>query len=152
MWGRATILIGLSALVMSACAGGAPKKETFSARIISDQSTNPDRTGRPSPTQVKILTLESTNLFEQADFFSLFENPEAVLGAEVKDVIVLVIAPGEEKTIKIETDALAEHVGIIAGFQDIDNATWRANAELKGFLRTRRVDVSLSGKEVTFEK
>ena len=44
---------------------------------------NPDLNGRPSPVVIHVYELTSNTLFESQDFFSLYEEPEVVLGPDL---------------------------------------------------------------------
>ena len=49
-------------------------------RISSDPDINPDMNGRPSPIVLRIYALKSDDIFNNADFFALYENDASILG------------------------------------------------------------------------
>ena len=64
--------------------------------------------------------------FANASFFQLYDDDSAVLGGDLQDRSDFVLRPGETvsltRNLKLETRFL----GVVAAYQDIDQATWRA--------------------------
>src|SRR5689334_22078541 len=86
-----------SGLALSGCSmfGGGPA--VLNANVVASAQVNPDARKRPSPVVVRVFELKAPTLFEQADFVSLFEKEQAVLGAELVAREEFVLRPGESK-------------------------------------------------------
>ncbi len=110
---------------LSACGGGAPKKEGLAVSITATDDVNPDLQGRPSPIVVHIIELKSVETFNSLDYVSLTDPSGAALGADRLNGTQLVIAPGGFNMQQLEIDAATAAIGIVAGYRDIDNASWR---------------------------
>ncbi len=125
---------GLLLLVLTAalagCAG-APSPTTLKAQLVAASAINPDLGGRPSPVVVRIYALKASSAFENADFFSLYDNEQATLKTDLLARDELEMMPGGEKQISREFPPDVQYLGVVAAFRDIDQAQWRAIAPLK---------------------
>ncbi len=130
--------------------GGEDEPETYEVRLAAGADANPNAAGRPSPTLVKVLTLNADATFRDADFFDLFEETEQTLGADLANQAVTTLTPGEEITIDIEGMEETGFIAVIAGFRALDDAEWRAVAPLSTF-RKERVRIDLAGSRVTLD-
>lgn len=114
-------LLGL----LTACAGGPPKRETLDMQVMATADVNPDMQGRPSPVILHIMELNSTEQFNRLDYMGLTQPSGAALGAELLGKNRLVLQPGESKELPMELNPMTTAIGLVAGYRDIDNATWR---------------------------
>jgi len=86
---------------------------------------NPDLNGRPSPVVIYVYELTSNTLFENQDFFSLYENAETVLGPDLVAKKEFTFSPGSVEKYEVSMSPEVEYVGVVAAFRDIENANWR---------------------------
>lgn len=119
-WGLMTTLI----LSLAACAG-APKKQGLSVSIQAAEDVNPDQQGRPSPIVVYVIELKSAETFKNLDFAGLTNASGAALGADRLNSTQTVVSPGGMQMLALEIDPSVTVIGVVAGYRDIDNATWR---------------------------
>lgn len=128
-------LLGLLTLLLAnmSTSQAQPAKEPTKLvlRIESSASTNPDDSGRASPVKVRLYELKDSNSFGEADYFSLHNGDKALLGADllIKDEFVL--RPGEFKTIERKTHPQTTAIGVLAGYRNLANSTWRVIHPLK---------------------
>lgn len=94
-------------------------------RISSDNDINPDMNGRPSPIVLRIYALKSDDIFNNADFFALYENDASILGDSMTAREEVELAPGDSMQMEKEYDMATTHVGVLAAYRDLDNAVWR---------------------------
>jgi type VI secretion system protein VasD len=106
------------------------KPATLSIQIGTSESINPDARKRPSPVVVRIYELKSTAQFDGADFVSLYEKDQALLGADLVIRDEFVLRPGEVKLISKALAADAKYIGVIAAFRELERARWRASVAL----------------------
>lgn len=119
-------LLSLSLLgLLSACAGGPPKREALDMQITASADVNPDMQGRPSPVILHIMELNSTEQFNRLDYMGLTQPSGAALGTELLGKNRLVLQPGESKQQPMELNPMTTAIGLVAGYRDIDNASWR---------------------------
>lgn len=122
------ILIGLLAVaiagLLGACAG-APKREALGMQVTATADVNPDMQGRPSPVILHIMELNSTEQFNRLDYMGLTQPSGSALGSELLSKNRLVLQPGESKELPMELNPMTTAIGLVAGYRDIDNATWR---------------------------
>lgn len=86
---------------------------------------NPDLNGRPSPVVIYVYELTSSTLFENQDFFALYEQSEVVLGPDLIAKKEFNLSPGDKETYEVSMKPEVEYVGVVAAFRDIENANWR---------------------------
>ena len=101
------------------------------AEIEAMPDINPDADGVPSPLVVRMYQLKSPTAFNNATFFALYDSDTAELGEDLKGKEELELQPGQKLELERELAPEVRFVGFIAGYRDIDNATWRAVAELE---------------------
>ncbi|WP_225768840.1 type VI secretion system lipoprotein TssJ [Inquilinus sp. Marseille-Q2685] len=133
---RLIALMGVAALLAGCGTAGAisdmvdrtlgfkPGDTTITVEAAAN--VNPDASGRPSPILVRIYQLKSGAALEQADYFKLTENPQAVLGDTLIGSEQMLLTPGNSRTLSVQLDPAARQIGVVAGFRDIDRARWRA--------------------------
>ncbi len=133
--GFCVLLLAVSLLLMAPSAQAA-KKVKVKAEVSAVEQLNPDHQGRPSPVNVIIFQLASSDAFTNADFFSLFDPEAAVLGGDLLGRTQILLQPGEARKWTAEFDKETRFVGVIAAYRDIENAQWRATVSLpkKGFI------------------
>ena len=97
--------------------------------IKAAEDINPDISGRPSPLVVRIYSLKSDNLFNNSDFFALYQKDRTILGDTLTSREELEISPGDSMELEKEYDLKTTHVGVLAAYRDLDNAIWRGSIE-----------------------
>ena len=115
--------------VVTGCMLGWPTR--IEANIAAAEDLNPDYNGRASPLVVRIYHLKSDLAFNNASFFALYDNDEAELGGDLLGKEEIELRPGQELVYNRELVPETRFVGILAGYRDIENASWRAVAEIK---------------------
>jgi type VI secretion system protein VasD len=138
-------------VAFSGCAS--PPKPVISTLQISVEAaadTNPDARRRASPITVRVYALKTLGAFESADFFSLFEKDQALLGAEVVAREELLLRPGETKVLNMKLGPEAKSIAYFAAFRDLEKATWRGSkAIVVG--QAANVKVRVLQKQITSE-
>jgi len=96
-----------------------------SLNLMASDDTNPDANGRASPLTVRLYVLKSPSAFISADFFSLYDNDIATLGADLVQREEALLRPGEAKKFDfvLKPDAVA--IGVTAAYRDLESAIWR---------------------------
>ncbi|WP_029828160.1 type VI secretion system lipoprotein TssJ [Vibrio parahaemolyticus] len=93
--------------------------------ITANHNINPDSNGRPSPVVVYVFELTSNTLFENQDFFSIYEEHEKVLGPDLVNKYEISLTPGQKEIYQASMSPKTEYLGIVAAFRDIENSNWR---------------------------
>ncbi len=121
------ILYASLAVLLSACAAGPRSIEPVPFRLVlsADNDINPDVRGRPTPVVVRIYELRNTSNFEAADFFSLFEKEQAVLGSDLIQREEIILRPTESRQISRRAHPDARVIGIVAAYRNLERSTWR---------------------------
>ena len=120
-------------------------------RITSSTDLNPDITGRASPIVVRVYELKSDDIFNNADFFALYEQDTSILGGDMTGRDEMEIPPGENASIEKELDIEARYIGVIAAYRDLDNAVWRGSIETP-LDKTTYIDVTLNKLSLSVTK
>lgn len=119
-------LIVVANLAAACAASGPPEDVVIKGSLQATDTVNPDVQGRPSPIVIKVFQLKAKDKFELADFFALFDQAEATLGADVLAVEDVMMTPGEVKPYEGAFDPTTRFVGVIGAYRDINQAQWRA--------------------------
>jgi len=148
-----TGLLAVAAVAYSTLAGcggaSAPPPPTIAALTMTAAADiNPDATGQAAPVTVRIYQLASTTAFDQADFFQLYNNDQAVLGADLLGRDEVTITPGGTQQLVKDLKPGVTAVGVVAAFRDIQHANWRATAAPPAN-KTTAITVAIQGLNVT---
>ncbi len=103
---------------------------TIDANLTASEDMNPDYDGEASPLVVRMYELKSVTAFNNADFFALYDSDEAELGGDLKAKEEIELQPGDKIEFERELQPETRYIGFIAGYRDIENASWRAVAEI----------------------
>ena len=131
MWIRVTgalVCAALLAVGAGGCKGARPTHVDAAITAVAD--LNPDGNGRPSPVVVRVYELKTLSNFENADFYALYDEEAATLGADLVARDELEIRPGDERRYERTADPTTHYLGVIAAFRDLENARWRASVKL----------------------
>ena len=123
---RSIVLVTLCSLVLVSCSGGQPKDLVLQGELVASEVINPNRDGRASPVTVVIYHLKGSEAFMSADFFNLYQADSGVVAADLIKRIDMQVQPGQVMELSSEFDPDTSHIGVLAAFRDIDNASWRA--------------------------
>src|SRR5215468_9275595 len=140
--------LGFSALV--GCGGPPPPPPPTVAAltITAAADVNPDAGGNAAPVAVRVYQLASTAAFDQADFFQLYNNDQAVLGADLLSRDEVTITPGGTQQLVKDLKPGATAIGVVAAFRDIQHANWRAMT-VPPPNKTTAIAVTIQGLNVT---
>lgn len=87
---------------------------------------NPDSRQRPSPILVRFYELKEAAAFNRADFVSLFQRDEALLGGDLLAREEHVLQPSERRPLKRALNAQTRFLAVFAAYRDLERAYWRA--------------------------
>ena len=125
-------VILLSLWLLNGCGGSLPfvggeeEPKITKLKFKAGEKVNPDPNGTPLPVVVRIHELSSRTLFDANDFFSLYEKPEEILGADLINKEEFEFTAGKSLTHDRELNSNTRFIGILVAYRDIDNARWRA--------------------------
>jgi len=121
-----------------------PKPGTLSIDLTASATINPNANGRPSPLVVRLYELKARAQFETADFLSLYDKDQSVLGGDIVAREEFVFRPGESKSIRKALASETRFIGVVAAFRELERARWRdVVAVLPN--KDNQVNVSLDG-------
>jgi type VI secretion system protein VasD len=121
------LLFAWSLTALSGC-GSSPTR--IEANIVAAEDLNPDFNGRASPLVVRLYQLKSPVAFNNASFFALYDSDAAALGEDLQGKEEIELKPGDNLEIERELQPQTHFIGFLAGYRDIENASWRAVAEV----------------------
>ena len=99
--------------------------------VEAASGVNPDTSLRPSPIKVRIYELKDPGSFSEADYFSLDTADKVTLAADMLAKDEFILRPGESRTIERKSNAQTTAIGVLAGYRDLPNSTWRVVHKLK---------------------
>ncbi len=109
---------------------------------------NPGRDGIPSPVTMRLYILSAPTAFTEANFFELWERDAEALGATLLGRQELFLIPSDVQRISAPLVPEALAVGVTVGFEDYQNAKWRAIIPLQGE-RTLKIRANVDSAAVT---
>lgn len=112
-----------------------PDPTLLNLQITTTPDTNPDARRRPSPLVLRVYELSGHALFDTADFMALFERDRETLGAEMLGKEEWVMAPGSVRVLDKTLAPEVRHLGVIAGYRDLERARWRLVVPVKTQVR-----------------
>lgn len=130
------LMAGVLVTVLSGCAATQPAPTTVVVTFEAAAGLNPDQTAQPLPLEVKLFELSSLGALDGADFFSIYDDAQSVLGVDLHGSESLRIQPGEIRTLKRELKPDSKYIALVAAYRDIENAQWRASIEVESNTNT----------------
>jgi type VI secretion system protein VasD len=120
----ARIGCALALLAVAACASPPPKPVPAKLAIQAAADINPDSGARASPVVVRFFQLKTDAEFAGAQFFPLYDNEKAVLGAGLISRDEYTLTPGQRQQLEVPVSPDTRFFGVMAAFRDPD-AQWR---------------------------
>jgi type VI secretion system protein VasD len=119
-------------VLLGGCSSGSPAPKTTSLEfgIAADQEINLNSNNDPSPIVLRVYELKTKTAFEQASFFELLDSDTTKLGQDLVAKREFEVKPGEKSSFTRDAPADAKHVGVIAGFRQIEVAQWRSIVDI----------------------
>ncbi|MBD8097511.1 type VI secretion system lipoprotein TssJ [Pseudomonas fluorescens] len=125
---RATLI---SLLLMLGLLAGCSALSPFSTLtkldlvLTANEHVNPDLQGRPSPIVLQLIELHHGVAFENADFFSLYDNAEQSLPKDWVSSEEVELRPGDRLALKLRVEPKSHFVGVLAAYRDLPHVQWR---------------------------
>ena len=116
--------------------------------ISASRDVNPDASQRPSPILVRIYQLRSGAALDQADYFKLTGDPQSALGDTLLAHDQALVTPGQTRSLPLKLDPATQLVGVVAGFRDLDHASWRSSVPVEPG-RTASIAVTVGAADVS---
>ena len=123
--GLASAAAVAAALSLVGCGSSTPDPTIVGMSISATGSINPNSSSEPSPVVLRIYQLKSDSAFKAAEFSEIFYGDRKVLGGDLLGQKEYNVKPGDKLTYEDTVSPETRHIGVVAGFRDIDNATWR---------------------------
>ncbi len=123
----------------------------FVGAVVVSKAVNPNNAGRPSPISVYFFQLKATDTFNSTDFFTLYNNPQKALGKDFIDMGKIDLAPGSRTEVNFVLNADTKYVGVVAAYQQLPRAVWRAVVPMSGWGK-ERVYVTLNKLSISMNK
>ena len=118
-------VISLIIFFLTSCVTSTDSKKTVLLTFIVAQDLNPDVNQRPSPVALTFYQLSNSSSFRKADYLSLAENSNAVLGRDLLVVNTLILQPGQTLTVNYPVSEHEAAFGLLAGYRVIDTSGWQ---------------------------
>jgi type VI secretion system protein VasD len=119
--------VGLLPFGVIGCGGDdVPPPTRIEGNLVASEDVNPNLQGEPSPLFVRLYELRAESAFTNASFFQLYDDDSAALGGDLQERSDFVLRPGETEPFARNLKPETRFLGVMAAYQDIDRATWRA--------------------------
>ncbi len=94
-------------------------------RLTASGDLNPDISGRPSPLVIRLYELKAPSVFENADFFSLYDYGKETLGPDFVALEEITLKPGEQLDMKLALQNNTNYIAILGAYRQLNNANWK---------------------------
>lgn len=145
---HATLITSAITILFLAGCASTPKPAIVKISLQAQPTVNPDSRGRPSPVVVKFYALKSGATFESADFFSIFDNEQKTLGADLLDSEVFQLRPGEKLEIDKPLQPNVRYLAVVAAFRDLEHSQWRATLTIPPKEKVSRVLIQINVSKI----
>lgn len=81
-----------------------------------------------APVALRVYQLAATSAFTGAEFFQVFNQDQAALGADLVKRDDLIVAPGARKTLTLTPPDTVKAIGVFAAYRDYQGVVWRVSA------------------------
>lgn len=125
-----------------------PPPTVVKLTLTATKDVNPSPSGEASPIAVRVYQLDSTNAFENAEFFPLFNDDKTALNKTLIQRDDYILAPGATKTETLKPKDQATDLGIFGAYQNFQQAKWRAAVSVPAH-KTTPVTVTLAKDGIT---
>ncbi|MET3109127.1 type VI secretion system protein VasD [Oxalobacteraceae bacterium GrIS 2.11] len=115
----------LSLLALTAMAQQDKEPTKLVLTVCADANVNPDDAGRAAPIKVRIYELKDSASFSDADYFSLDNSDKVILNSDLLAKDEYILRPTESQKIERKSNPQTTAIGILAGYRDLPNSTWR---------------------------
>jgi type VI secretion system protein VasD len=89
---------------------------------------NPSASNRPSPLALRVYELRADGAFIKADFISLYQGEQGVIGADLVAKDELMLMPGESRNYGRTLNAETKFIAVFGAYRNVERAVWRAIA------------------------
>ena len=132
-------LLALAGLAGCAWTPGPVMPSQLDITVTATADSNADSQGRAAPVMVRVYELRTADAFEQADFFTLNDKDQSVLGEELVHRDEFVLQPGQSRQVARKASNETRAIGIMVAYRAIDSSTWRATARVMPPVEAGRV-------------
>lgn len=117
------LILTICTITLTACSSSKPPQ--MDTTIQSVGFLNPNIYNQASPVVITIYQLKSPSTFQQANFFTLYNNPISTLASDLLDKRDIEIRPQQKQNLTITLSPQTNYIGVLAAFRDPDKAQWR---------------------------
>ncbi|MEX5591843.1 type VI secretion system lipoprotein TssJ [Pseudomonas orientalis] len=127
MYRAALTTLSLMLGLLAGCSALSPFSTLTKLDLVlsANERVNPDLQGRPSPVVLQLIELRHGVAFENADFFSLYDNAEQVLPKDWVSSEEVELRPGDRQALKLRVEPNSHFVGVLAAYRDLPHVQWR---------------------------
>jgi len=126
----------LLVLSLQSCSLFKPRPARVTFNFDVQASVNPDVDNRPSPVVFRIYELTNESLFNEKDFFALYNADKDNLADTFIEKHEFLLNPGEQQSNALQLNLETQVIGLLAAFRDQEQATWRQTLNLASIKKT----------------
>ncbi|WP_081768857.1 type VI secretion system lipoprotein TssJ [Herbaspirillum sp. RV1423] len=146
-----TLLTGCSTMqTLSDAAGNAyrtifPKKQdTLHIGIVTDNTANPNGTGKPLSVVIRVYQLRRREAFDRASYDALHHQDKEVLAYDALSADSQIVSPNTGTHLSMPLSQETQYLGVVAFFRKPDGGTWRLVVDRKTLLSKPNLMLSIS--------
>ncbi len=149
----ARMACAVAIVCVAACSSAPPKPVATKLAIQAGADINPDSEGRASPVVLRVYQLRTDAEFTGAQFFALYDNEKAALGAALVSRDEFTVLPGQQDQRPYPIAPDTRFLGVLAAFRD-PAAGWRTLApvpvkRVKNIVKDQHMTIHLQKTSVS---
>ncbi len=107
-----------------------PPPTIVNLKLSATGTANAMTDGRGAPVLVRVYQLGSKAAFEREDFFRIYKEDAAALGADLLKKDEFLLIPGTAKTISLSPGPTVKALGVFAAYRDFQAVKWRVDTDI----------------------
>ncbi len=149
------LLMGLLALSSAFLVGCSSTGGSLKVDVYASADASLDEMGRPLSVIVRVYQLSEARAFATSGFVDLWQNDIKTLGREMLSRQEIFIVPNSTRMIKINKQANARYIAVVALFRNPISGRWRAYRPVSNGYISKRfsqgIRVTLRNNELIME-
>ena len=123
--------------------------KTMKVDLVGRAAANPDATGQPLSTVIRLYQLKTPGTFEKLTYAQLQTDDLTLLKGDMLNIVNVVLRPGVSENVTEPMHPDADYVGVVAFFRNVDQpAVWKLVLPKSVLKKSRAVTIEIDGSQL----
>ena len=143
------ILIMSTLFLLLGCSSSTPPLSSITLSFTSKSDLNPDINSRPSPVDICIFQLRTSDHFLQSKFFDLYTQATEALDKSLIEEHNIELTMNQTRKLNITLDKETQYLGFLVAYYDLEHAKWRDIKSISTL--TGNITITLNARDFLIE-